>query len=216
MSHTPSRLTAFASLTLAVMLHSAAHAGGNKATLMPFENSIEGVGVQVWVVIDGVIPPPPASRFHPPLVDPVPVDVASYQSVMAEPARYQASRYEIGDEDHLNHIPRPPIERDAQILASIPSFSGMAVPLDPDRYRNAPVALHLESATIEQIVEQLVPMSYRIELDVPESLRKKRFRIALDTTVADAFTEVSKRTGVLIQPYHRLGLVMVSYQGAPQ
>lgn len=217
MNHSPTA-TVLAFVIGACLPSMTAQSAQPQATLMPIENSIAGVGLQVWVVVDGDIPPPQSSGWHAPLARPVPVSLASYTQDDSGYAIYQRASYDaqVAYEDRIAPWTPKPLDRDAEIIASIPSYAGMAVPLDPDRFKAAPVALHFESATIEEILEQLIPLAYRIELDVPESLRKKRFRIVLDTTVANAFSEVMKRTGVAIQPYHRLGLVMVSYQGAPQ
>ncbi|TXI03150.1 MAG: hypothetical protein E6Q76_14490 [Rhizobium sp.] len=195
-------------------------AGQRPATLAPLVGSVKSTGTDVWVVVDGEMPrPPPQDARLDEWQTRVPyriknLDGPGYNQRQGLYTPGSNSVFDplesVPESIQIRHQPSPPEDRDAYILSSIPAYAEAAEPVDAGRYMKTQVALNMQNATIEQVLNKLIPRGYRVQMDLPESMRTRRFDIAFDTTVAEAFTTIREQTGVIIRPYHRLGIILLT------
>lgn len=173
-------------------------------TVTPIPNTVNEMGVDVWMVADGqqtpayappqppaamgpatVVVPEPAQVFHPgpvnPLASAAPVAVAYSAPAVSEPAP-QASAGQIAAADYN-------------------SFMGQQV------------AVFLKDATVDQILSYLVPSPWRIESDLSDEMKPRRFHVAFESTRAAAFNDVQQQLHVKLTAYPKLGLIVATDKG---
>jgi hypothetical protein len=172
----------------------AAAASAGDYTVLPVEGSVDGVGVDVWQVIDGEAP---ARYSGPPLryVEPASARVVG----LAAP----------GQPSGLVH---PPLRIDAtagyEPASALPRV--VVPPTFRDTFLTEDVALFLKNATIEEIITAATPFPYQVEFDIPMELRQRRATVAAERPRNAFFADLESEFQIHIRPYHKLGIVMVS------
>lgn len=190
-------------------------------TLLPNVGTLQSVGVQVWAAIDedgsfpGAYPSHGATgRLHDGMS---PVTVTSVGSGLGmRPSAPETSymglypmtspRPQLLPSTDAFGLPAP----DLRLAASIPANSMTSIKIDPDRLMSTPVAYHTEGASLQEILRNLVPASYRVSFDVEPGLLDKKHRVTLEKPLSDALLAISNLAGVTITPYHTLQVLLVT------
>lgn len=117
------------------------------------------------------------------------------QIVRVDPIDARPPRTRLGDRArHNDQVTSPP----APLL------------VHPDDFNAQPVRINRANATLDDIIHDLVPADYEVQIDVPKAVQEQRWDALVETSRGRAVHDLAEQFGVRILPYHRHRLVVVT------